>query len=168
VKKIKNRKVCIIHIISHFLIGIRPTLVTSESIAWGTTNQIGPTPPLSWVSISHTNTHTHPVGTLRRSLSTQHTTYASDENPCSQRDSIPRSHQSSGRGPVPYMVRPPWSDPVKVWFYIFSFLESRCMIYIPTHLKLQNQNLHKACCPVCFLQKKQIAQRYAHWEQERG
>jgi len=28
------------------------------------------------------------------------------------------------------------------------------MIYAPTHLTLQTQNLHKACCPVCFLQNK--------------
>jgi len=46
VKKIRNRKVFIIHIISHFLIGI--TLVKYESVLWRTTTQIGPTPPLRW------------------------------------------------------------------------------------------------------------------------
>jgi len=28
------------------------------------------------------------------------------------------------------------------------------MIYTTTHLIRQSQNLHKVCCPVCFLQKK--------------
>ena len=28
------------------------------------------------------------------------------------------------------------------------------MIYTPTHLILKSQNLHKVCCPVCFLQNK--------------
>jgi hypothetical protein len=28
------------------------------------------------------------------------------------------------------------------------------MIYTPTHVILKSQNLHKVCCPVCFLQNK--------------
>lgn len=106
------------------------------------------------VSRSHTNTHTHTVRTLWKSLSTQHTADTSEENPCSQRDSNPWSQQSSCRGPAPYMARPPWPVPVQVWSNIFSFSESPCMIYTPTHLILQRQNLHKVCCPVCFLQNK--------------
>jgi hypothetical protein len=107
------------------------------------------------VPISHTNTHMHPVETHWRSLSTQHTADTRKEYPCFQRDSNPRSQQSSDRGPAPYITRPPWSAPVELWSYKFSFSESPCiMIYTPTHLIRQSQNLHKICCPVCFLRNQ--------------
>jgi len=62
----------------------------------------------------HTTTDIHPAGHLWNNdhLVAEAATYATnttEERQCPQRNSNPRSHQSSGNSPTPYTPRPPGS-----------------------------------------------------------
>ena len=84
----------------------------------GTTAQIGPRPPRFHVSrsliLTHTHTHTPRQHFSKRIIipsqrPTQQTTNTRHKHPCPQRDSNPRSCQSSGCRHKPYTARPPGS-----------------------------------------------------------
>jgi hypothetical protein len=76
-------------------------LKTASSVA-----QLGTRPPRC-VGVCHTRTNTRwgfsegVISLSRRALSAQHAANARDEEPCPQRDSNPRSQESSGRKHTP-------------------------------------------------------------------
>jgi hypothetical protein len=69
----------------------------------------------------------------QRPLRTQHTTDATDQHLCGQRDSNPLSQQSSGCRPKPYTARPP--GPAKCLHYlVLNFAQRQfCLQQAATH-----------------------------------